>query len=55
MTLADRMREHIDTAINENKYDYKVKSARQESQKDFFSNNIAEDPALNESVLTSAR
>ena len=53
MTLADRMREHIDTAINENKYDYKVKSARQESQKDFFSNNIKEDPALNEKSVKS--
>ena len=53
MTLADRMREHIDKSINDNAYDYKVKSARQQSQKDFFSNNIKEDPTLNEKSVKS--
>ena len=48
-SLADQMREHINTCIDENTFDYKVKSDRIKSQETFFSNN----PEANQKSIKS--
>lgn len=52
-SLAERMRDWISENIQADKYDYKSKSGRQQSYKDFFIFHKEHDPELNEKSVRS--